>query len=66
MYDALKAVTIDSAWQYGVENRIGSLAPGKKADFIVLAQNPLTCAVDEIPHISIEQTWVDGKQVWHK
>lgn len=66
VYDALKAVTIDSAWQYGVEDRIGSLAPGKKADFIVLAQNPLTCAVDEIPHISIEQTWVDGKQVWHK
>ncbi len=66
VYDALKAVTIDSAWQYGVEDRIGSLAPGKKADFIVLAQNPLTCAVDDIPHISIEQTWVDGKQVWSK
>ena len=66
VYDALRAVTIDSAWQYGVEDKIGSLAPGKKADFIVLAQNPLTCAVDDIPHISIEQAWVDGKQAWSK
>lgn len=66
VYDALKAVTIDSAWQYGVEDSIGSLAPGKKADFIVLAQNPLTCAVDAIPHIAIEQTWVDGKLAWRK
>ncbi len=66
VYEALKAVTIESAWQYGVENMIGSLAIGKKADFIVLAQNPLTCAVDDIPHISIEQTWIDGVQVWKK
>ncbi|MBQ5707576.1 MAG: amidohydrolase family protein, partial [Peptococcaceae bacterium] len=66
VYDALKAVTIDSAWQYHLEDKLGSLAAGKKADFIVLAQNPLTCAVDEIPHILIEQTWVDGKQVWSK
>ena len=66
VYDALKAVTIDSAWQYHLEDKLGSLAFGKKADFVVLAQNPLTCAVDEIPHILIEQTWVDGKQVWSK
>ena len=66
VYEALKAVTIDSAWQYNVDDKLGSLAPGKKADFIVLAQNPLTCAVDEIPHIAIEQAWIDGKQVWSK
>ena len=66
VYDALKAVTIDSAWQYHVEDKLGSLAPGKLADFIVLGQNPLTCAVDDIPHIAIEAAWVDGKKVWSK
>ena len=66
VYDALKAVTIDAAWQYGLDEQIGSLAIGKKADFIVLEQNPLTCAVEEIPHIAIEVTWIDGVQVWKK
>ena len=66
VYDALKGVTIDSAWQYHIEDKLGSLAPGKLADFIVLEQNPLTCAVDEIPHIVIEEAWVDGKKAWSK
>lgn len=64
VYDALKAITIDAAWQYGLEEMLGSLAVGKKADFILLDQNPLTCAVSQLPQIRVEQAWVDGKQVW--
>lgn len=64
VYDALKALTIDAAWQYGLEDTLGSLAPGKKADFIVVHQNPFKCAVSELSQIRVEQTWVDGKQVW--
>ena len=64
VYDALKAVTIDAAWQYGADDKIGSLKSGKKADFVILNQNPLTCETDDIRQIAVEETWIDGKQVW--
>ena len=40
VYDALKAVTIDAAYLLRMEDQIGSIAPGKKADFVVLQQKP--------------------------
>ena len=64
VYDALKAVTIDAAWQYGLDNMLGSLAPGKKADFVLLDINPLTCDADVLPQIQVQKVWVDGKSVW--
>ena len=65
VYDALKAVTIDAAWQYGLDDMLGSLAPGKKADFILLDSNPLTCEADKLPQIQVEKVWIDGKTVWN-
>ncbi len=65
VYDALKAVTIDAAWQYGLDDMLGSLAPGKKADFILLDTDPLTCEADRLPEIQIEKVWIDGKAVWN-
>ena len=66
VYDALKAVTIDAAWQYGLDDMLGSLAPGKKADFILLDTNPLSCDADTLPEIQIEKVWIDGKQAWNR
>ncbi|MFH1852785.1 MAG: amidohydrolase family protein [Candidatus Neomarinimicrobiota bacterium] len=53
--DALKLVTINSARQLGIDRWVGSLEPGKDADFVLWNANPLsTLAVPE-------QTWIDGK-----
>ena len=39
---ALRAVTIDAAWQVFMEDEIGSIESGKRADLVVLSENPLT------------------------
>jgi predicted amidohydrolase YtcJ len=57
---ALRAITIDAAWQCGFEKEIGSLEVGKRADFVVLEQNPLKVAPDTIATIKVLETYVGG------
>ncbi len=42
--EALQAITIDAAYALGLEAEIGSIAPGKRADFTILEQSPLATA----------------------
>lgn len=63
-WDALKAVTIDAAYQIRKENTLGSITPGKHADFVVLAENPLTTSADRLREIEVQQTWLAGERVW--
>ena len=62
--EALKAVTIYAAFQYKVEDILGSIEEGKKADLIVLDKNPLSVNVDELPRIKVQRVWVEGRLVW--
>ena len=50
--DALKAVTVNGAYQYFEENEKGTVTPGKKGGFVVLEQNPLETGADENDEIS--------------
>ncbi|MEG1992724.1 MAG: amidohydrolase [Acetivibrio sp.] len=62
--DALKAVTIYGAYQYFEEEEKGSIKEGKKADFVILEENPLTVSKDRISKIRVLETIKDGKTVF--
>lgn len=63
--DAIRAVTIDAAYQMMSDDKIGSLEVGKLADFVVLEKNPRTTLAEQIGDIKVLQTWVGGKrQEW--
>jgi len=42
-----------------IEARVGSLEPGKDADFIVLSGDPFSV------YTKVEQTWIEGENVWN-
>lgn len=55
---ALAAVTLEAARMLDLGDRIGSLEPGKDADFIVLDGDPLD------PATRVRQTWIEGAKVY--
>ncbi len=63
VHQALQAITINAAWQLGQEDTIGSIAPGKNADFVVLSDNPLQVPSNTIDSINVLETWIDGQRV---
>jgi len=58
---ALQAVTIDAAYSLRKENEVGSIVPGKLANFTVLAENPLTVSPQSIESIEIWGTVHEGR-----
>ncbi len=61
--EALRVYTMGSARVKFMEDRIGSLEPGKLADLVVLSEDILSVPVDRIRHITSVFTMVDGKVV---
>ena len=55
--EALKAVTINAAEFMGVEDRVGSLEPGKQATFLITTGTPLDMTSD------IEQSYIQGREI---
>ncbi|MBV9207472.1 MAG: amidohydrolase family protein, partial [Actinobacteria bacterium] len=62
--DALALYTTRAAYACHRENEIGSLEPGKLADFVVLDDNPLEAQPERIPGIGVLATVVDGTPVY--
>ncbi len=50
---ALAAITINAATALGLEGEIGSIAPGKLADFTILDSNPLETPGEDWPEIGV-------------
>jgi predicted amidohydrolase YtcJ len=62
--EALRAVTIDAAWQTFEENIKGTIEEGKLADFTILDQNPLKVSPEQIKNIVVKEVVVGGKQAY--
>jgi hypothetical protein len=62
--EALKAVTINAAWQEGEEKLKGSIEPGKLADLVILSANPLKVDKSKIAEIQVMETIKEGKTVY--
>ncbi len=65
-FSALRAVTIDAAWQNFEEKTKGSIEVGKLADLVVLAENPLNVAPARLKGIEILETIVGGETCFRR
>ncbi|NUT54111.1 MAG: amidohydrolase [Saccharothrix sp.] len=65
VHEAIAAYTVNAAYACRREHDLGSIAPGKRADFAILDANPLTCAIDEIADIAVRATVVAGDVTDH-
>jgi predicted amidohydrolase YtcJ len=62
--EAVRGFTLDAAYAGFMEQSVGSLESGKRADFIVLDQNLFEIEAADIAEIKVMQTWLDGELVY--
>ncbi len=65
-YEGLQAMTINVAEQYDEQESKGTIAKGKKADLVILNNNPLKVDPMDIKNIQIMETIKDGKTIYSK
>jgi predicted amidohydrolase YtcJ len=56
-------MTSEAAWQLFSDEEIGSIEPGKFADFVILDKDPRAVPVDALRDIGVAETWMDGRRV---
>jgi len=61
--EALRAHTIDAAWQVFQEGERGSIEPGKRADLAILSEDPLTTA-KPLKDLAVSETIILGESAW--
>lgn len=61
---AIRAVTRNAAWACHSEHEIGSLEPGKLADFVILDEDPRQIDHTAISDVGISATWMNGQAVF--
>jgi predicted amidohydrolase YtcJ len=61
---AIRAQTVDAAWQLFSDDVIGSLEVGKYADMVVLSADPRTVPPDQIADLDVRATYLAGRQVY--
>jgi predicted amidohydrolase YtcJ len=63
---AIRAVTSEAAWQLNSDHEVGSLEPGKFADFVILDQDPRRVTPAQISEIPVLETWMNGQPVYQR
>jgi predicted amidohydrolase YtcJ len=61
---AIRFYTINNAWILFKEDKLGSLEPGKLADFVVVDTDLLECPPDKIAQSQVLRTYIDGRLVY--
>ena len=64
VYDALRAVTAEGAYEYFEEDSKGSIETGKRADLVILEKSPLDVPPIELKDIRVCETIKDGETVY--
>jgi len=62
--EALRGMTIDPAYASFTDSSLGSLIPGKRADYVVLSQDIMTIPADKILDTKVLATALDGRPVY--
>ncbi|MGK6322252.1 amidohydrolase [Sphingomonas sp. DT-51] len=72
-WHAEQAVTREQAWwaytggaSYAgfADDRFGVLAPGQRADFLILDRDPLLAGATELRQTKVLETWIGGQRAW--
>jgi len=58
--DAVRWLTVNPAWELGIDDKVGTLEPGKRADVVVWSTNPLSV------YARAELVYVDGQLVFDR
>jgi hypothetical protein len=64
--EALKSMTIWPAYAAFQERDMGSIAPGKYADFVILDRDIMTVPADQILGTRVISTWIGGRSVYER
>lgn len=62
--EALSAYTADAAWAGFAESKFGRLAPGLRADFVLVDVDPLTASAAQVRATKVSETWIGGGRIW--
>ena len=63
---ALGAYTRGAAYASFAEDKVGSLEPGKWADFILVDRDPTKVDAQQLARTQVLETWIAGKKVWER
>jgi len=63
-YEALKAITINAAYQHFEDDIKGSIEVGKLADLVVLSADPLSIPSESLLDLQIVSTFSHGKEIF--
>lgn len=64
--EAIKALTLNAAYQYFEEETKGSIEEGKLADFVILDRNPLEVDSSKLKEINVLETIKEGNTIYKK
>ncbi len=62
--ETLLGMTLWAAQGSFLEHQIGSISPGKKADFVVLDTDLMNASPQQILHARVLETWIEGERVF--
>lgn len=64
--EALRAFTLDAAYAAFMEDEVGSLSPGKRADFVLLDRDVMAIPASQILEAQVVATYLDGEAIYRR